>query len=103
MPAPPQPPFLPGLSWPQADILLRLPPLAAVLAGVYHVLFGPPEARLIEAHVRRGAAALAPVQAKRLRSLLVLALGAVADAQVGFSALEEVHNPHHGLHRGTDW
>src|SRR3954454_17309444 len=56
MPALPQPRFLPGLSWPQADILLLLPPLAAVLAGVYHVLLGPPEARLVEALARRVAA-----------------------------------------------
>src|SRR5205823_360353 len=88
MPSLPQPRFLPVLSWPQADILLLLPPLAAVLAGVYHVLFGPPEARLIEALARRVAAARAPIEAKLVGLLLVLALGAVALGWVGFSALE---------------
>src|SRR5437763_11171046 len=47
MPPLPRPEFIPGVSWPQQDILLLLPPLSALSAVVYGSLLVGPEGGLV--------------------------------------------------------
>src|SRR5262249_20274613 len=95
--------LIPGLPWPQQDLLLLLPPLSALLALVHGSLLVGSEAGLVHTLERGLASARASIETKLVWLLLALVLFAVALGWVGFASLEDLHIQGHRFQLLVDW
>ncbi len=103
MPALPRPTLASFLSWPQQDVLLLEPPLAAILALLYGHLVASPH-RGLQGWLRQVLArARVPVRTKLGLAFILLGLLTLGTAWMGFGALEDIHLRGHYLQLVADW
>ncbi|MCC7105878.1 MAG: HAMP domain-containing histidine kinase [Chloroflexi bacterium] len=103
MPTLPRFDLFPALTWPQEDILILEPPLAALLAVVYGLVVAAPRTGLQARLLRAVSAHSASVRQKLTLAFASVVCLAVAIAWTGFSALEDSHLRGHRLQLQVDW